>query len=205
MKTRFQISLVLWLLICVGLGCVLRQGQTPVAEPYNESEALMARQKWDAVKVSTSMQWVDYDADAESRSVVRFDSGVVTFEAVVALEAGGATLRAREKTAESVRRVFAAKTLDGDFLLADQVKTPEGKVVDETNVEDYIERVVLPTLEIRSRYKARDGAQRLRMASSIKMTPDHVKIRADRYRKQARHQAKRFGLDPALIMAVIYT
>lgn len=178
------------------------------AEPFSEAERRMAREKWDTVSVSTSMRWVDYYGNVESRGVVRFDKGTATFEAIIALETGSEKPmdgEAREKVADSVRRVFAAKAADGFGLLEDQVETAGGKTVDDANVEDYIETVVLPTLTIRARYKAKDGVQRVRMASSIKMTPDHAKVRAAHYRETVRRQANRFGIDPALIMAIIHT
>ncbi len=134
-------------------------------EPYSEAERRLAREKWDTVSVSTSMRWVDYYGNAESRAEVLFDKGTATFEAIVAIEEGSQHF-------------------------------PDGEVR---------KTVVLPTLTIRSRYKAKDGVQRVRMASSIKMTPEHVRVRAAHYRETVRRQANRFSIDPALIMAIIHT
>jgi len=214
MKARLQWAVILWILIWIAAsaGCAPRQRTGPTGghpvEPYNKAELVLAREKWDTVSVSTSMRWVDYYGNAESRGEVRFDKGTATFEAIVALEKGSRHFpdgEAREKVAASVRRAFAAEAADGFGLLEDQVTTPDGEIVNDENVEDYIETVVLPTLTIRSRYKAKDGVQRVRMASSIKMTSDHARVRAAHYRETVRRQANRFGIDPALIMAIIHT
>jgi membrane-bound lytic murein transglycosylase C len=212
MKRPIQALFLLWILTGIvfgfGPGCTSaprREAASFRVDPYSAEEALLARKKWDTVAVSTSMRWVDYYAEAESRSEVRFDRGRVTFEAIVALEEGGVGPDAKEKVAQSVRRAFAARAADGFGLLEDQVTTPDGETVDEANVEGYIERVVLPTLTIRSRYKAPDGTRRMRVASTVKMTPDHARIRAGHYRETVFRQSKRFGIDPAIIMAIIHT
>lgn len=197
---RWAIGCMLLIWICASGGCALRDRIGPLgarpADPFNAAELTLARRKWDTVSVSTSMRWVDYYRNAESRSEVRFDNGTATFETIVALEAGSkrfAESEARKLLADSVRRAFSAKAGDGFGLLEDQVKTPDE------------ETIVLPTLTIRSRDKAADGIRRVRMASSVKMTPDHAKVQAAHYRETVRRQAKRFGIDPALIMAIIHT
>jgi membrane-bound lytic murein transglycosylase C len=210
MKTQVKGHVLIWIVTAIVLvsGCVSapRTLEAPLrADPYGAGEALLARKKWDTVAVSTSMRWVDYYAEAESRSEVRFDRGTVTFEAIVALEEGGPGREAKEKVVQSVRRAFAARAADGFGLLEDQVTTPDGETVDEANVEGYIETVVLPTLTIRARYTAPDGERRVRVASTVKMTPAHAKIRAAHYQETVHREAARFGIDPALIMAIIHT
>ena len=52
---------------------------------------------------------------------------------------------------------------------------------------------------------AKDGKPRLKVKVQIDMVPDHLKIRAARYADQIGVYAQKYGLDPALIYAVIHT
>ncbi len=200
-----------FLLICLAAGALTGTGCAtgrPVARPIPPEGKLEeeVKKKWDAPEFSTSLTWVEYAEDLESRSVVDFRKGTIVFEAIVALQAAQSAVPAEEKIADQVKRTLSARAPGGEAILESQVETEGGGAVTPETVEPYIDKVVLPTLRVRSRgYTAKDGVRRVRVTSNVKLVPDHLKIRARRYAKLIREYSRRFGLDPELILSIIHT
>ncbi len=185
-------------------GCATAPIEPPALEPASLEEAV--KRKWDDPAFTSVTTWVDYSPDLESRSEANFFAGTLTFTAIVALEAADTRKAGAEKIAGQVRRTLAARTPQGIELLAGQVAGPQGEPVEPDRVEPFIEKVVLPKLIVNgTAYTAKDGIRRVSMTSRIDLLPDHVRVRARQYAPSVWRAAQRFGLDPALVMAMIHT
>lgn len=182
-------------------------------------------QQWTEFRDSTPKEWVDYGAKGDSRSKVDFEKGKIEVEVLVPVQEVApskkkitsvndldkkeqAKLRAlaEEKIRAQTRKMLETKEEHKSPVLKDQVKTKEGAVVTEKNTDRFVREQLAPAMVVEDKpVVAQDGKLRLKVKVKIDMVPDHLKIRAARYTEQINLYAKRYGLDPALIYAVIHT
>jgi membrane-bound lytic murein transglycosylase C len=88
----------------------------------------------------------------------------------------------------------------------DQIKDPEGKTITGENAEEYVEKYLAQEIKVEKMpVVGSDGKRRLKAKARIMMVPEHLRIRAERYRKEVNEYAGRYGLDPELLYAVIHT
>ena len=91
-------------------------------------------------------------------------------------------------------------------VLKNQVRDKMGKPVTDAATPGFIKTEILPLITPDPQpYQSMDGRKRRRYSVDIKMVPEHLDIRARRYLPLVTKNAKRFGLDPRLVMAVIHT
>ncbi len=91
-------------------------------------------------------------------------------------------------------------------LLADQIKNKQGKIVDEKNAPEFIQKEVLPKAQIEGEsFQGEDGVERIKVRVEIPMIPDHLRIRAERYKDDINEFAEEYKLDPRLIYSIIET
>jgi membrane-bound lytic murein transglycosylase C len=182
-------------------------------------------QQWTEFKDSTPKEWVDYSAKGDSRSKVDFEKGKIEVEVLIPVEEVApsrkkvastndldkkeqAKLRAlaEEKIREQTRKMVSTTEDHKTEVLKDQVKTKDGAVVTEKNADRFVKEQLAPAMVVEDKpVVAQDGKPRLKVKVRIDMVPDHLKIRAARYAGQIGLAAKKYGLDPALIYAVIHT
>ncbi|MDD5302822.1 MAG: transglycosylase SLT domain-containing protein [Elusimicrobia bacterium] len=204
-------------------------------EQYRDMARKMAEQRawfktsverqWTEFQDSTSKEWVDYNERGDSRSKVDFEKGKIEVEVLVPLEevapskkkiAGANDLDgkereklralAEEKIRAQTRKMLSTKEEHKAEVLKDQVKTKDGSVVTEKNSDRFVKEQLAPAMVIEDKpVVAQDGKPRLKVKVKIDMVPDHLKIRASRYAGQIGLAARKYGLDPALIYAVIHT
>jgi len=163
-------------------------------------------QKWQNFVSSTKKTWVEYDENLDTRSSVDFENGTIEIEAVLEDDDKGSVETAKKKIVDQIKSIFN-KAVNGDEpVLKDQVHDKNGKPVAEDDVDEFVTKEITSQIkpDLQS-YKSRDGEQRLRYSVTIKMVPEHIDIRARKYVQMVELNAKRFNLDPKLLMAVIHT
>jgi membrane-bound lytic murein transglycosylase C len=169
-------------------------------------------QKWNRAVRSTRKEWVDYSPGYDARSIVDFEKGVVEVAALVpvpkgqALKPGEAAAAAGAEIAKQFARVLSEQGQAGRPVMAGQVATKAGRPVGRQNAEAFVRKEVLPSVVVDgSPTESRDGLTRVKVTATVKMTPDHLKKRAQQYLDVVRANAKRQRLDPRLVLAVIHT
>jgi membrane-bound lytic murein transglycosylase C len=165
-----------------------------------------AERKWQAFVHSTKKDWVDYSTDKDSRSKVDFDNGKIVLEAVVSKDDPEALTKARRKIERQIEKILRQTGVANKRILENQLVTGQGDKVTFGNMQNYIEKEVLPRLiPSPQTFKAKDGVERRKYSVDIDLVPNHIRLRSERYLPVVQKNAKRFGLKPQLILAVMHT
>ena len=177
-------------------------------------------QTWGDFLGPTEKDWVEYGDRLESRSQVDFERGEVRVEVLV--DADGE--RVQTELQQAVTRVVTDLGSTADYpvelpdgrvdppaplgdrpVLEGQVATQDGTPVEAENAPDFAREVVQEGKIRTEKVTGADGQQRLKAVVVFPLIPDHLRERALRYRETVEAQARRFGLEPSLVFAVIHT
>ncbi|MEA3397114.1 MAG: murein transglycosylase domain-containing protein [Chloroflexota bacterium] len=162
--------------------------------------------KWDGFVTSTKKELVDYSEDKNSRSRINFEKGCIEIEVVVPADDPKAAEAAKKKIARQTSKVFSDNNIIGENLLQGQVKDKSGKIVSKKNANEFIKNEVIPEIKLEKKeFRAKDGIARIKYKAKIQMVPEHLRIRAKRYLPMVKKNAKRFSVNPQLILAIIHT
>jgi len=194
-------------------------------ERQREELRQRVEKQWVQFHESSNKTWVDYSPKADSVSKVDFEKGEIEIETLVPVEevapgkTEGTTFHgldqkaqaqvkalAEEKIVERTRDILSREEEPKTEVLKDQVRAPDGKPVTPKDAERFVKETVAPKMTVEDKpVVAEDGKPRLKVKVKIPLTPDHLKVRAQRHKEQVDAVAKRHGLDPALLYAVIHT
>jgi membrane-bound lytic murein transglycosylase C len=182
-----------------------------------------ARRQWTDFQDSTTKTWVDYGASGDARSAVDFEKGRVEVEVLVPVAevTGGAKktaaalspaetakLRAlaEKKLERQTRELLAEKDAQAAPVLEGQLAAADGAPVTEASASRFVHETLAPRMVVADKpVVAGDGTPRLKVTVVVPLVPDHLKVRARRYDARVRESAARYGLDAALVFAVIQT
>ena len=189
-------------------------------------------EQWTEFRSSTNKTWVEYNNKIDTRSSVDFENGEIEIETLVNVdeviqkkpedkrekpaqpkyselnEAEQEKVRelAKEKIETQFTKILSSENEVHSETLKDQIKDPEGEAVTQNNSSKYAKNHIEPDMKIEEEpVVANDTQPRLKIKVKIKMVPEHLKIRAEKYRKPVEKYAKEYNLDPALVFAVIHT
>ena len=172
---------------------------------WSQLKAAVER-KWQTFISSTPEEWVAYDAGHETRSRVDFENGRIEIEAVVPYDAADAVATAGRQIFDQARSVLNRSVRQGEAVLQNQVRDSDGRTVTGANVDAYLDRNILDRITPDAKpFKARDGRKRQRYSVTIDLVPEHLDVRIRMYLPEIKKQARRFNLDPRLVMAIIHT
>ena len=162
--------------------------------------------KWRDFVHSTNKDWVVYNAGYDTRSRVDFKEGEIVLETVVPSDDPHAAKTARTQIIEQAREIFKERDLGAERVLEKQVVTESGESVGPKNLEGYLEKEVVPEIVPEpTPVESRDGVRRQTYQVRIRLVPEHIRIRAEKYLPLVKQNAARFHLKPQLILAVIHT
>lgn len=165
-----------------------------------------AEHNWAAFVQSTQKEWVDYDRSMDTRSRVDFEKGKIEIETVLP-DDSPATMEEAEKKILAKTKAVLAKTHTADQTILDnQVTDSRGQKVTPQNLDSFLSGDLLPRIaKDPEPYITKDGNRRTRYSVSIDLVPEHIDIRARQFLPLVISNAKKFNLDPRLIMAIIHT
>jgi membrane-bound lytic murein transglycosylase C len=110
------------------------------------------------------------------------------------------------KIAQQFQRVFSRESSAGRPVLANQVVAKSGAPVAPAAAKSFVESEVLPNAVVEDKpMQAQDGVTRAQVTAKVPLAPDHLQQRAQLYRNDVTTHAKRHGLDPRLLFAIIHT
>lgn len=173
----------------------------------------------DNVVESTSKDWVEYTDDGKSRSVVDFEEGKVTLEVIVTPEEEKSEekidrkledklkelLKSRGKTKDYDTEKEKAVDLQEEPVLENQVQKPSGEVVKEETIENDVKEIVKEAEIEKKEIKGDDGKSRQVVTIKLDLAPDHIKTRAETYKKEVEKYCRKYNVDPAMAYAVMQT
>ena len=166
-------------------------------------------QKWDEFKYSSSKTYVDYDSDLNARGSVDFENGVVEIEVIVDDDPQQSVADKKqlsdEKLQEKLTQVVNKKADDKQPLLKDQLQNKQGKKVTSGSAGSFAKEVIQDKEIKKEKFTAKDGKKRIKYTVQVQMQPDHVKTRANRFKREVLKQSKRFKIDPAVAFAIMQT
>ncbi|MCF6282268.1 MAG: transglycosylase SLT domain-containing protein [Candidatus Polarisedimenticolaceae bacterium] len=177
-------------------------------------------QQWAKFVGSTNKDWVEYSSDMAVRSIVDFKRGEIILEVVVPVDDEGKALTempkdkdnkslqdiVKERVKQRLKALLSNENVSGVSPVQAQIKSASGTVITTENVDDFSKDEVEKTVEISKKpFIAKDGTKRIKAKVVIQMVPNHLKVRANRFKETVETYAREYGVDPSLIYAVIHT
>ena len=173
----------------------------------------------DNVVESTDKEWVEYSDDGKSRSSVDFEKGEATIEIIVTPEEVKSEDKLEKKVEQKIKELVISKGKTKDYdtskekalplqetpVLEDQVKTPSGVVVTEENVNVTAKEIAKEVVIEKKEITGDDGKERQVIQVKLDLAPDHIRTRAEKYKNEVEKYCHKYGVDPAMVLAVMQT
>lgn len=110
------------------------------------------------------------------------------------------------KIVRQFEQIFSREAKAGRPVLANQVVAKAGTPVAPQTAKAFVESEVIPHAVVEDKpMQAQDGVTRAQVTARVPLAPDHLQQRALLYRDDVTTHAKRHGLDPRLLFAIIHT
>lgn len=175
--------------------------------------------KWGANNVVTSStkEYVSYDPNYGSRNSVNFEEGNAKVELLVSVVDAKNPKLIEQKLKEQVAQLITLKGGSDPLekknaippekkpILAEQIQTKDGKLVNEQTARLYAEQAIQPAQVTQEVVTGKDGIKRVVVGVQIPLVPNHVKKRASDFRDQVKKESERFGIDITLVFAIMHT
>jgi membrane-bound lytic murein transglycosylase C len=147
----------------------------------------------------------DIQADAGATGAPRLAAASAADPASVMI-ARAAMPAAWAKIVQQFEHVFSKETRAGRPVLANQVVAQSGAPVAPQAAKSFVESEVIPNAVVEDKpMQAQDGVPRAQVTAKVPLAPDHLQQRAQLYKEDVATHAKRHGLDPRLLFAIIHT
>lgn len=167
------------------------------------------------VAESTNKDWVEYDKNGNSRSIVDFENGKATVEVVAEPDKPVDKKEIKKKVKLLILNKGKSKDYDSSVeeavplsdvpILQNQVMTPSGMVIDEKNIDEAVDELVdIATVDVKT-VTDPDGKEHQIASISFDLIPDHIKVRAEKFADHVINYCNQFNVDPSLAYAVIQT
>lgn len=168
---------------------------------------------------SSNKEWVEYSDNGKSRSVVDFEEGEATIEIIVTPEEEKSEEVIDKKVEDKIRELLVnrGKTKDYDTeteksvplqetpVLENQVQTPSGKLVNESNIDESVKEIAKEVKVEKKEIKGDDGKDRQVIVVKLDLVPDHIKTRAEKYKNEVEKYCRKYNVNPAMVFAVMQT
>jgi membrane-bound lytic murein transglycosylase C len=165
--------------------------------------------KWDAFKFSSSKTYVDYDNDLNARASVDFEKGLVEVEVIVEDDPKQSVVEKKnagdKKLQKKLTQIIQKKADDDKPLLKDQLENNQGRKVTTSNAKSFAKEIVNQKKVKKVEFEGKDGQKRIKYTLKLKLQPNHVNTRANRFKQDVITQSKRFNIDPAVAFAIMQT
>ncbi len=167
-----------------------------------EAENQEVLRKWGVLVSSTRRRWVSYSPYLDSRAEVDFDEGFLRLSIVIPEDGRHVDAYRDRVMRDHLRELLSCNRLVNRNVLEDQIRDRYGERVHTGSVDRYYEEEIKPRISC-SRTSARPGATIAR--ADVRLIPDHLDVRARKYRETVKAVAGKYGIEPELIMAIIHT
>jgi membrane-bound lytic murein transglycosylase C len=189
----------------------INQQNTAFANYHNQQDSLFIQYKddieklWNEFRESTPKEWVSYNEDFSGRSEVSFETGEIKVDAVVESNSGEDEEKAQEILKNQIVSILQEKDATEEPILADQVKNPlnSGKAISETNINELAEQIAKQA--VKKEITGSDNQTRLKYTISLELMPDHIRLRAQKYKPLIENFCQKYQIDPRLALAIAHT
>lgn len=87
-----------------------------------------------------------------------------------------------------------------------QVKTAQGAPLTEQNAKEFVEKELAPKVVVEPQViVGKDGVKRRKAQVVVPMVPEHLYVRAAKFKESVERESAKYDLDPRLVFAVIHT
>ncbi len=161
------------------------------------------------IRISTQKEWVNYSGDKKTRTDVNFEEGIVNVEFLLDPNAAENKSEVRNSIKSAVRTMVLQtcstyETGSGEgTLLGGQLKTLDGKPVSIRNAEIFADELAESNRVLLDTVRGADGKTRVKVKLEIPLVPDHLVVRAKKFRPTIQSYARQFGMPENLIFAVV--
>ena len=162
--------------------------------------------KWGEFIGSTKKVWVDYGPEKDSRTQVDFEKGKISLQVLIPKDEKNPEQAASEKIKRQLKRMMSDQWPTGKNPLAGQVAIDGKETLTPKNVDEFVQKRLNQQLKISSKLIPQQAAPPKKVASvEVQMVPEHLKIRADRYKPIVLKYCKQRDIDPSIVFGVIHT
>ncbi len=168
------------------------------------------------VKLSTRKRFTQYSKDMKSRENIDYEKGKVTIEILTdpdkkpdpkTFEKKLDALT-KENAAQAIEKDPVAK-LSTDYMEKKKIAEPAGAKADlqkETVLAGLIAKKKIEPDQIKEKIVTlKDGKRKKIVSVEIPMVPNHLKKRAQRYKKLVLERAKKYHVEPSYVFGTIQT
>lgn len=173
---------------------------------FNQFRDEMERQ-WGDFKERTKKNWVEYKNGGDVRWDIDFEEGQGTVEVMAGEAETNEQLRASVQ--ETILDLINSRGTKSEMpdeteevlpepVLSDQIEIPA-----DMDTLQYAENIT-NAVEIRE-VRGNDGKIKKVATLNLKLVPDHLRVRAEKFREDVQTYSEQYELDPTLILAIIHT
>jgi membrane-bound lytic murein transglycosylase C len=152
---------------------------------------------------------VDYDNDLNARASVDFEKGLVEVEVIVEDDPKQSVVEKKnagdKKLQKKLTQIIKKPADDDKPLLKDQLQNNQGRKVTTSNAKSFAKKIVNQKKVKKVEFEGKDGQKRIKYTLKLKLQPNHVNTRANRFKQDVITQSKRFNIDPAVAFAIMQT
>jgi membrane-bound lytic murein transglycosylase C len=175
--------------------------------------------KWGSknVQTSTKKEYVAYGSSYGSRQSIDFEKGTAKVELLLSEKEAKDPALVKEKLREQIKEMVTSKGGEDPLelknniapestpLLEGQIQTKDGKPVTASSAQRFADQTVQSSSVTQQVVEGKDGIKRVVVGVQLPLVPGHVKKRAVEFKEEVLQDAKKFGIDPTLIFAVMHT
>lgn len=169
-----------------------------------EKQKAAIEQKWNEFKNSSRTEWVSYFGDLSTRSVVDFEEGTVTVEAIVPTTEKDAASQLEKLLSRHSLKIMTEKNDMGKNVLRSQISVPGTEATMPPSISvrtlaaDFGQHEAMPVS-----FKAHNGTTYLKKTVTFDLLPNHLERRVKRYLPYVKKYSNRYGVEPGLVLSVI--
>lgn len=160
--------------------------------------------EWNEFKESSITEWVTYTKDFKGRSQVDFEEGEIKIAAVVEKNIAKSEEKAKEIVKKMIIKIMSEKDDSGSIILSEQIEDPiSTETIDNDKVNEIVEKII--TTGEKTSVIGKDEKKRDKFEVSLKMVPNHIKIRSEKYQPIIEKFCKKYNVEPKVVFAIIHT
>jgi len=163
------------------------------------------KKKWGEFLGSTQKEWVMYNNDKMSRSHVDFEKGTVTIDILVPVEEKQPVKVAEKKIQKQLEQTLSDKWTTKKNPLANQIMVEKKEPLTKQNVEKFVKKELKKKVKITKLPPTKDKVEKQKVSVTFDLVPDHLKIRAERYKPNVLKYTSKRNIHPSIVFGMIHT
>jgi membrane-bound lytic murein transglycosylase C len=220
MKIGYNITIII-LSLCVAMAiqaseqeefeAYMRQENAAFASYLDEQEKNYKKfkediqKKWGEFLGSTQKEWVMYNNDKMARSHVDFEKGTVTIDILVPAKEKQPIKLAEKEIQTQLEQTLSDKWPTKKNPLADQIMVEKKKPLTKQNVKKFVQKELKNKVKITRLPPTKDKVEKQKVSVTFQLVPDHLKIRAEKYKPDVLKYTSKRNIDPSIVFGMIHT